>query len=101
MKMGEEGVKASLAAGVNDVGGTLMNESISRAAGASFGQELPPHEMERIIRSVGRKPAQRTTAYGIAPEDRQIASFNTAELLPIVLTPAKKYERREREAVKS
>ncbi len=101
VKMGEEGVKASLAAGVNDVGGTLMNESISRAAGASFGQELPPHEMERIIRSVGRKPAQRTTAYGIAPEDRQIASFNTAELLPIVLTPAKKYERREREAVKS
>jgi FO synthase len=94
VKMGEAGAKACLDAGVNDLGGTLMNESISRAAGAAFGQELPPEEMERIIRSIGRKPVQRTTLYGLAPEDRQIASFHAQELLPIVLTPARKYERR-------
>jgi FO synthase len=94
VKMGVEGVKACLAAGVNDMGGTLMNESISRAAGAAFGQELPPEEMERTIKVMGRTPRQRTTQYGPAPEDRQIASFNAAELLPIVLTPARKYERK-------
>ena len=94
VKMGVEGVKACLAAGVNDMGGTLMNESISRAAGAAFGQELPPEEMERTIRFMGRTPRQRDTRYGPAPEERQIASFNAAELLPIVLTPAKKYERK-------
>jgi len=95
VKMGVEGVKACLAAGVNDMGGTLMNESISRAAGAAFGQELPPEEMERTIRAMGRQPRQRTTQYGPAPEERQITSFNAPELLPIVLTPAKKYERKK------
>jgi FO synthase len=94
VKMGEAGVKACLQAGANDMGGTLMNESISKAAGAAFGQELPPDEMERIIQEIGRKPVQRTTLYGLAPEDRQIASFHTAALEPIVLTPVKKYERR-------
>jgi len=94
VKMGVEGVKACLDAGVNDMGGTLMNESISRAAGAAFGQELPPEEMERTIRFMGRTPRQRDTRYGPAPEERQIASFNAAELLPIILTPAKKYERK-------
>ena len=93
VKMGVEGVKACLAAGVNDMGGTLMNESISKAAGAAFGQELPPEEMERVIRVMGRTPAQRTTLYGLPPEDRQIASFGAGELLPIILTPARKYER--------
>ncbi|MEX0784465.1 MAG: 5-amino-6-(D-ribitylamino)uracil--L-tyrosine 4-hydroxyphenyl transferase CofH [Dehalococcoidia bacterium] len=94
VKMGAEGAKAALNAGANDMGGTLMNESISRAAGAAFGQELPPERMEEIIRAVGRKPMQRTTLYGLAPEDRQIASFHAPDLEPIVLTPAKKYERR-------
>lgn len=94
VKMGEKGVKACLNAGVNDLGGTLMNESISRAAGADFGQELPPEEMERIILSIGRKPVQRTTLYALAPEDRQIASFHAPELEPLVLTPVRKYERR-------
>ena len=98
VKMGEAGVSACLAAGANDLGGTLMNESISRAAGAAFGQELPPEEMERIIRAAGRTPVQRTTAYGLAPEDRQIASFHAPELEAIVLTPVKKYERRKEPA---
>lgn len=94
VKMGVEGVKGCLSAGVNDLGGTLMNESISRAAGAEFGQELPPEEMERTIRFMHRTPRQRTTQYEASPEERQIASFNAFELAPIVLTPVKKYERK-------
>ncbi|MES2561897.1 MAG: 5-amino-6-(D-ribitylamino)uracil--L-tyrosine 4-hydroxyphenyl transferase CofH, partial [Pseudomonadota bacterium] len=64
VKMGESGARACLAAGANDLGGTLMNESISRAAGTQHGQEMAPAQMERLIRSVGRVPAQRTTLYG-------------------------------------
>jgi FO synthase len=63
VKLGPEGCLVALRAGCNDFGGTLMNESISRAAGASHGQELPPHEMTRLIHSIGRVPLQRTTLY--------------------------------------
>jgi FO synthase len=62
-KMGRAGALTCLQSGANDLGGTLMNESISRAAGASHGQELPPHEMERLIRSIGRQPQQRNSRY--------------------------------------
>ena len=54
VKLGPDGVRQALAAGVNDLGGTLMNESISRAAGSEWGQELPPEQMEALIRS--RRP---------------------------------------------
>jgi FO synthase len=80
VKLGPEGVRAALAAGVNDLGGTLMNESISRAAGAEHGQELPPERMEQLIRSAGRVPRQRTTLYGDAPAERRRASFGAAPL---------------------
>lgn len=93
VKMGEDGVKACLQAGANDMGGTLMNESITRAAGGEFGQELPPARMEAIIRSLGRVPLQRTTRYQQAPEERREASFRAGELQPIVLTPSKRYAR--------
>jgi FO synthase len=63
VKMGPEGARACLDAGVNDLGGTLMNESISRAAGAAHGQELGPEAMEALIRSAGRQPRERTTLY--------------------------------------
>ena len=63
VKMGPEGVKACLNTGVNDLGGTLMNESITRAAGTVHGQELCPEGMESLIESVGRIPRQRTTLY--------------------------------------
>ena len=66
VKLGPDGVRQALAAGVNDLGGTLMNESISRAAGSEWGQELPPEQMEALIRSAGRVPRQRTTTYGVA-----------------------------------
>jgi FO synthase len=80
VKAGPEGVKAALNAGVNDVGGTLMNESISRAAGAGFGQEMPPERMEAMIRAAGRVPRQRTTLYGEPDPERVAASFGAAPL---------------------
>jgi len=54
-----------LNAGGNDFMGTLMNESISTAAGAPFGQRLRPREMRRLIRDIGRVPAERSTTYQI------------------------------------
>ncbi len=86
VKMGPAGAALALQAGANDLGGTLMNESISRAAGTQHGQEFPPEEMERLIRSIGRVPRQRTTVYGEVPADRRAASFNAPELAPIVQT---------------
>jgi FO synthase len=67
VKLGPDGVRACLDAGVNDLGGTLMNESISRAAGTEHGQEFPPMAMEALIRAAGRAPAQRTTLYRTVP----------------------------------
>ena len=66
VKMGVEGAKLALQAGANDLGGTLMNENISRAAGADHGQELTPEDMEALIESIGRVPRRRTTLYGSA-----------------------------------
>lgn len=63
VKMGPEGAKLALQVGANDLGGTLMNESISRAAGAEHGQELPAQAMEELIRSIGRTPRRRSTLY--------------------------------------
>jgi FO synthase len=80
VKLGREGVAAALRAGVNDLGGTLMNESISRSAGAQHGQEFAPEAMEELIRSSARVPRQRTTLYGEVPEERRLASFGAAPL---------------------
>ena len=80
VKLGLDGAAAALQAGCNDLGGTLMNESISRAAGASHGQELPPERMEEAIRAAGRTPRQRTTLYGTPPPERIAASFGAAPL---------------------
>ncbi|HEY1796007.1 MAG TPA: 5-amino-6-(D-ribitylamino)uracil--L-tyrosine 4-hydroxyphenyl transferase CofH [Stellaceae bacterium] len=93
VKMGPEGAAACLNAGCNDMGGTLMNESISRAAGAAFGQEMPPEAMEDLIRSLGRTPRQRNTLYGDASPDRRAASFDAPPLEEPVNTPARKYDR--------
>jgi FO synthase len=90
VKMGPAGAAICLNAGANDLGGTLMNESISRAAGTQHGQEFPPDAMENLIRSIGRIPQQRTTLYGPVDEERRAASFVAADLAPIVLTPPRK-----------
>jgi FO synthase len=89
VKLGPEGTRQMLAAGVNDLGGTLMNESISRSAGAAFGQELPPERMEELIRSAGRVPRQRTTLYGEPREERVRASFGAAPLSEPLNPPVK------------
>jgi FO synthase len=71
-------VRHCLSAGVNDLGGTLMDESISRSAGASHGQEMTPQRMEEIISSAGRRPLQRTTLYRPADKGRRDQSFAAA-----------------------
>ncbi|MCA1716642.1 MAG: 5-amino-6-(D-ribitylamino)uracil--L-tyrosine 4-hydroxyphenyl transferase CofH [Actinobacteria bacterium] len=74
VKMGTEGAKLCLEAGCNDLGGTLMNENISRAAGANHGQEMLPEELEAMIREVGRTPRRRTTLYGTPKRASSITS---------------------------
>jgi FO synthase len=64
VKMGPAGLREALRVGANDLGGTLMNESISRAAGALHGQEMTVGEMHAMAASLGRRPIRRTTLYG-------------------------------------
>ncbi len=90
VKLGPAGVAACLAAGANDLGGTLMNESISRAAGTQHGQEMPPAAMETLIRSIGRTPRQRTTLYGEVGDAMRSRARTAADLSPIILTPPRK-----------
>jgi FO synthase len=80
VKMGVDGAQACLQAGANDLGGTLMNESISRAAGAVHGQEMPPERMEEAIRAIGREPRQRTTLYGRPNSERIRRSYGALPL---------------------
>jgi FO synthase len=87
VKMGPAGVRAALAAGANDLGGTLMNESISRAAGTKHGQEMPPEDMDQMIVSAGRQPLQRTTLYSSVSDSRTAASYSALPLTPLVQTP--------------
>jgi len=93
VKMGPRGVAACLKAGVNDLGGTLMNETITRAAGAVHGQEMSPAALEAMIGAAGREPVQRTTLYAAAPAERRSASLAAAPLADVINTPARRYER--------
>ena len=90
VKMGPEGAAICLNAGANDMGGTLMNESISRAAGTQHGQEFPPEAMERLIGSIGRIAVQRGTEYGGVSNERRVQSFGAPELAPVIQTPPRK-----------
>ena len=96
VKMGHAGVRACLAAGANDLGGTLMNESITRAAGASHGQETHPLEMVAMIEAAGRTARQRSTTYGDVSEERIAAGRAAGELAEIINTPAHAFARTER-----
>lgn len=80
-KLGPEGAQQLLHAGANDMGGTLMNESITRAAGGRFGQEMTARELAQIIRAAGRIPVQRDTRY------QTLAVYDThdpADVSPLV-----------------
>jgi len=64
VKVGPDGARQVLAAGANDLGGTLMDENISRAAGASHGQRMDELSFRDIVEPLGRPLEQRTTLYG-------------------------------------
>jgi FO synthase len=72
VKMGVEACQLILRGGANDFGGTLMEETISRMAGAEWGIRMEPWEIEGAIRDIGRLPAERTTTYGRVHRDRPL-----------------------------
>jgi len=90
-KLGTAGAAACLAAGANDLGGTLMNESISRAAGAAHGQELAPEAMDALITGLGRSARHRTTLYRDPPDARVQASYGAAALATMQFRPARDF----------
>jgi 7,8-didemethyl-8-hydroxy-5-deazariboflavin synthase CofH subunit len=86
VKLGFETSLACLQAGANDFSGTLMEESISKAAGATFGEYVSPEEFRARIRSIGRVPAERTTTYKIRRifDDPEEDPRTAAPQLPMV-----------------
>jgi len=80
VKLGFEGALACLEAGANDFGGTLMEESISKAAGSNFGESVTHSELRALIRTIGRTPAERTTTYKIR---RVFEHADASERLPL------------------
>ena len=81
VKMGPKLSQMALMSGANDMGGTLMEESISRESGSQHGENLPAEEMRRLIREVGRIPIQRSTTYGT------VARFDDPEKDPPSFEP--------------
>ncbi|MDQ1589231.1 MAG: synthase, partial [Microbacteriaceae bacterium] len=79
VKLGTEGTQLMLQGGADDVGGTLMEETISRMAGADNGSEKTVDELEALTRAIGREAYQRTTTYGEPTEERRaVARANAA-----------------------
>lgn len=101
VKMGSEGVKACLNAGVNDLGGTLMNESITRAAGSSHGQEWSPHIMRSQILGAGRRAKVRTTLYKAVSSERTEAADVAPQLIHVENASAAKLQRSKRLELKT
>ena len=91
VKMGEAGAADCLSVGANDLGGTLMNESISRAAGASHGQELRPDRMRALAENLGRFGQQRTTLYKSPDGARHSIALEPGPLLPVQYRHAREY----------
>jgi len=81
VKEGPKMAQYLLTAGANDLGGTLINESISTSAGAQYGQLVPPKELRRLTQDLGRTPAERTTTYTL----RKIFTGDDEELSPLDL----------------
>jgi FO synthase len=84
VKMGPVGLLACLQAGCNDSGGTLMNESITRAAGALHGEEMAPQAMEQMLSRLGRPARQRSTLYGRIGNERRAASLDAKPLAEVI-----------------
>jgi len=81
VKLGHEMAVKMLQCGANDLGGTLMNESISRASGAKYGQEVTPREMVDLIRAAGQVPFQRNTLYDVL---EVFDDHNPIDITPLV-----------------
>jgi len=90
VKLGPHWAQRALSAGANDLGGTLMNESISRAAGAVHGQELAPAQMQRLIAAAGRPWRQRTTLYADVDLDSTQRAAHAAPLTSVCNTPMRR-----------
>ena len=96
-KMGIGGIEECLNSGANDLGGTLMNESITRAAGAEHGQEFSVDQIYEFITKLKRIPKQRNTLYGDVSKEARKRSIN-----PLPLTPVKNtLEDRKRDLIVS
>ena len=78
VKLGVEASKVMLRGGANDFGGTLMEETISRMAGAEWGIRMEPHEFDIAIRDIGRVPVQRTTTYERVMTPRDVSTSRTS-----------------------
>jgi FO synthase len=81
VKLGPDGAVAMLRGGADDLGGTLMEETISRMAGSSFGSALPVDQLQALAAAAGRPATQRTTTYAPAPVERQEAAARTGGVL--------------------
>ncbi|MFE7564536.1 bifunctional FO biosynthesis protein CofGH [Kitasatospora sp. NPDC057500] len=88
VKLGAEGAAEMLRSGANDLGGTLMEETISRMAGSAYGSHKSVRELRAIAEAAGRPHRQRTTTYGEVPAERLAAGLASdgrlPELLPLV-----------------
>ncbi|EST39475.1 hypothetical protein N566_01785, partial [Streptomycetaceae bacterium MP113-05] len=88
VKLGAEGAAAMLRSGANDLGGTLMEETISRMAGSSYGSHRSVRDLEAIAEAAGRPARPRTTLYEEVPAERvsaaREADGHLPELLPVV-----------------
>ncbi|MFE0627048.1 bifunctional FO biosynthesis protein CofGH [Streptomyces sp. NPDC058864] len=88
VKLGTDGAAEMLRSGANDLGGTLMEETISRMAGSSYGSHRSIRDLVAIADAAGRPARQRTTAYGQVPAERIAAGLasdgHLPELLPVL-----------------
>ena len=84
VKLGPEQCSAVLAGGVDDLGGTLMEETISRMAGSAHGSRKSVEDLEAMVGAAGRTPRQRTTTYGEVPPERHAAARAQRSVLPVV-----------------
>ncbi|MFB6898984.1 bifunctional FO biosynthesis protein CofGH [Streptomyces hydrogenans] len=88
VKLGAEGAAEMLRSGANDLGGTLMEETISRMAGSSYGSYRSIRDLEAIAEAAGRPSRPRTTLYGEVPKERQetarASDGHLPELLPVI-----------------
>jgi len=91
VKLGQQGALQMLSAGANDLGGVLINESITRAAGAAHGQVWTPSDMQEAISGCNRSPRQRTTLYGRVSDSRAV-SWGTTPVRWTDNTPAGRKE---------